>query len=162
MTGTEKFIPRQTLADFGFLLKQIVSRRIGFQAARSFYANNIAMGAVWGNVLEVQVFDSRQLPPLKPGYSYPKDISEVDPNAYAIMPETHRWMFLVANIVNARGEVVQFPRGALYPWIDNGRTPYSFVPHVANLGYGPIHYPLWKLEKLPLGSPVPRAYRYSE
>ncbi len=111
-------------------------------------------------VLNVKVFDSRNLPPLKPGYSYPRDISEVDPNAYAITPETHPEMFLVANIVNTRGEVVQFPRGALYPWIDGGLTPYSFMPHVANLGYGPIKYPLRYLYKVPLGSPKPRALRY--
>lgn len=110
-------------------------------------------------VLNVKVFDSRQLPPLKPGYSYPTDISEVDPNAYAIMPETHPEMFLVANIVNRRGEVVQFPRGATYPWIDGGLTPYSFVPHIANLAYGPIKVPLRYLYKVPLGSPKPRAYR---
>jgi hypothetical protein len=110
-------------------------------------------------VLNVKVFDSRQLPPLKPGYSYPRDISEVDHNAYAIMPETHPEMFLVANIVNRRGEVVQFPRGATYPWIDGGRTPYSFVPHIANLGYGPIKVPMRYLYKVPLGSPKPRPYR---
>jgi hypothetical protein len=112
------------------------------------------------NVLNVKVFDSRQNPPLKPGYSYPNDISEVDPNAYLYMPETNPEMFLVANIVNGRGEVVQFPRGALYPWIDGGTTPYSFMPHVADLGYGPIKVPIRYLYKVPLGSPKPRAIRY--
>jgi hypothetical protein len=111
-------------------------------------------------VLHVKVFDSRDLPPLKPGYSYPNDISEVDPNAYAIMPETHPEMFLVANIVNNAGEVVQFPRGATYPWIDSGLTPYTFVPHIANLSYGEIKYPLRYLYKVPLGSARPRALRY--
>lgn len=118
----------------------------------------VLVGGVWH--LKVKVFDSRSLPPLKPGYNYPRDISEVNPDAYAIMPRTHPEMFAVANIVNREGEVVQFPRGATYPWIDNGRTPYSFVPHIANLGYGEILYPLGLLEKIPLGSPPPRALRY--
>jgi hypothetical protein len=111
-------------------------------------------------VLNVRVFDSRQPPPLKPGRVYPRDISQVDHTAYLYMPETHPEMFLVANIVNRRGEVVQFPRGATYPWIDGGTTPYSFVPHVANLGYGPIKVPMRYLYKVPLGSPKPRAYRF--
>jgi hypothetical protein len=111
-------------------------------------------------VLKVTVFDSRQNPPIKPGKSYPKDIREVDPSAYLYMPETHPEMFMVANIVNRRGEVVQFPRGATYPWIDGGATPYSFLPHVANLGYGQIKIPMRYLHKVPLGSPKPRAYRF--
>jgi hypothetical protein len=125
--------------------------------------NSLGLGALLQRkepVLNVKVFDSRQNPPLKPGYSYPKDISEVDPNAYLYMPETHPEMFLVANIVNRRGEVVQFPRGATYPWIDGGTTPYSFMPHVANLGYGPIKVPMRYLYKVPLGSPKPRALRF--
>ena len=110
--------------------------------------------------LKVKVFDSRLLPALKPGYSYPTDISEVDPNAYLYMPETHPEMFLVANIVNKSGEVVQFPRGALYPRFENGRTTVSFVPHIANLAFGDILYPLRYLLKLPLGSPKPSPYRH--
>lgn len=160
VTGVEKFLTSQALLDFSFLVKQIITRRINFQAARSFYAANISQAAVTGNVLEVAVFDSRALPILKPGYEYPMDISEVDPNAYAIMPQTHPEMFLVANIVNRLGEVVQFPRGATYPWIDGGLTPYSFVPHIANLAYGPVQYPMRFLYKVPLGAPKPRALRY--
>jgi hypothetical protein len=110
--------------------------------------------------LKVKVFDSRSLPPLKPGYSYPRDISEVNHNAYAIMPETHPEMFLVANIVNRAGEVVQFPRGALYPWFEQGKTIATFVPHIANLAYGDILYPMSKLVKVPLGSPKPSPYRH--
>jgi hypothetical protein len=75
------------------------------------------------------------------------------------MPETHPEKFLVANIVNAREEVVQFPRGALYDWFEGGRTIGSFLPHVANLSYGPVQTPLRNFLKLPLGSPVPSPYR---
>lgn len=110
--------------------------------------------------LKVKVFDSRYNPPLKPGYGYPRDISEVNPDAYRYMPETHPEMFLVANIVNRRGEVVQFPRGALYPWFEEGNTIASFVPHIANLAYGDILYPLTRLSKVPLGSPKPSPYRH--
>ena len=122
-------------------------------------SRSVLTGVEDGNYLLVQTFDSRSLPPLKPGRSYPQDISEVDPTAYAIMPETHPWMFLVANIVNRREEVVQFPRGATYPWFEGGRTPVSFMPLISNHAYGPVRYPLSRLAKLPLGSPVPSPYR---
>jgi hypothetical protein len=157
MTGTEEFNIPTFVYNTQTLMQQIVARTISFMGAKSLFASLLARKE---NVLRVKVFDSRDLPPLKPGYKYPGDISEVNPNAYAIMPETHPEMFLVANIVNARGEVVQFPRGALYPWFEGGRTPASFVPHIANLAYGPILYPLRYLSKVPLGSPKPSPYRH--
>lgn len=157
MTGIEQFRLTQALLDTINLARSVAIRRVGFLDAK-FSLSSILSRAT--NVLNVRVFDSRQNPPLKPGYVYPDDISKVDPNAYLFMPETHPEMFLVANIVTTRGTVVQFPRGATYPWIDGGLTPYSFVPHIAHLGYGPVLYPLSRLYKVPLGSPKPRALRY--
>lgn len=124
-------------------------------------SRSVMTGVEDGNSLIVMTFDSRSLPPLKPGRSYPMDISEVNPDDYLYMPETHPYLFLVANIVNRREEVVQFPRGATYPWFEGGTTPVSFMPLISNHAYGPIRYPLSKLVKLPLGSPAPSPYRHN-
>lgn len=153
MTGVEEFDYPTFTYNTSSKLMQIVVRTLSLIGAKNLLLRKEP-------VLNIKVFDSRKNPPLKPGYSYPRDISEVDPNAYLYMPETHPEMFLVANIVNGQGEVVQFPRGATYPWIDDGKTPYSFMPHIADLGYGQIKYPLRYLYKVPLGSPKPRALRY--
>jgi hypothetical protein len=110
------------------------------------------------NVLKVQTFDSTKPPPLKEGRNYPSNISQINPDDYLYMPQYNREMFLVANIVSADSEVVQFPRGGLYSWTRDN-TPYSFMPHVSHPGYGDILYPLDNLVKLPLGSPVPSPYR---
>jgi len=155
MTGTEQYSLMQAILDVVQVARFIVTRSISFMNARSSF---VQATTAYQNVLNVSVFDSRQLPTLKPGYSYPQDISQVDPGAYKYMPETHPEKFLVANIVNSKGEVVQFPRGGLYPWTHDN-TPYSFVPHIANLAYGPIFYPMSRLYKVPLGSPKPSPYR---
>lgn len=121
-------------------------------------SRSVLTGVEEGKFLRVWTFDSRSLPPLKPGRSYPRDISEVNPDDYLYMPETHPEKFLVANIVNRREEVVQFPRGATYPWTGDS-TPYSFMPHISDHAYGPVLYPLSMLVKVPLGDPKPRPYR---
>lgn len=159
MTGTEQFSLVQGIREAVSLLGQMVKRQQSFLGAKTTFRSVLARSE---NVLKVKVFDSRQDPPLKPGYSYPSEIKYIDPSAYEFLPETHPEMFLVANIVNREGEVVQFPFGGLYPWIDGGKTPYSFMPHIANLGYGDILYPLRYLYKVPLGAARPRAYRLNE
>lgn len=110
------------------------------------------------NMLRVTTFDSRQPPPLKPGRSYPSRVEDVDPDAYLYTPRTHPWLFLTANIVNRSGEVVQFPRGAVYPWTADG-APRSWVPHISNPNYGPVDYPLRRLRKLSASEPIPSPYR---
>lgn len=115
--------------------------------------------AILTKVLNVSTFDSRFAPPLKPGKIYPTKISEIDPDDYLYLPQHNREKFIVANIVNRSGEVVQFPRGGLYSWT-NDDTPYSFLPVISNPSYGPVLYPLENnLIKLPVGSAVPRPYR---
>lgn len=118
----------------------------------------VLTGTVVGDMLRVTLFDSRQPPPLKPGRRYPSKIEDVKPDDYLYMPETHPWMFLTANIVNRSGEVVQFPRGALYPWTGDNTTR-SFLPHVANFDYGDVLYPLSRLRRLGDTEPIPRPYR---
>lgn len=107
------------------------------------------------NVLQVYLFDSRQPPPLKPGRAYPSRIQDVRLDDYLFNPRMHRWMFLVATIVNRAGDVVQFPRGGLYPWTGDG-MPYSFLPHIANLDYGPVRVPLSRLQPV---DRIPSPYR---
>lgn len=123
-------------------------------------SRSVMTGVEQSGFLRVEVFDSRFPPPLKPGFSYPNDISEVNPDAYLYNPKDNPEMFLVANIVNTRGEVVQFPRGATYPWFLGGLSPVSFMPHIANAGYGDIFYRLDNLIKLPIGVPTPSPYRF--
>lgn len=144
-------------ADF-FFNRNLGGKAPQFDKVRTT-SRSVMTGVEEGNFLRVMTFDSRSLPPLKPGRSYPQDISEVNPDDYLYMPETHPHLFLVANIVNRREEVVQFPRGALYPWFEDGNTPVSFLPHISNHAYGPVLHPLSMLEKLPLGSPAPSPYR---
>jgi hypothetical protein len=148
LTGTEVYSLRQTLADMVSLARGALA--MPFRALLTTAPN----------MLKVKVFDSRQPPPLKPGRSYPTSINNVNPDDYLYMPQTNPEMFLVANVVRPDGTVYQFPRGATYPWFLDGRTPVSFMPHVANLGYGDILYPLSKLVKLPLGAKPPSPYRY--
>ena len=157
LTGTEQYSLMQTLAEMAGLAGSILSMRIGFMQAKSKFSSLLTTAA---NVLNVWVFDSRQPPPLKPGKSYPTSIHQVNPDDYLYLPETNPEKFLVANVVRPDGTVYQFPRGATYTWFLGGRTPASFMPHIADLGYGAVTYPLWKLQKLPLGSPAPSPYRY--
>jgi len=121
-------------------------------------SRSVMTGEVAGDKLRVTLFDSRQPPPLKPGRTYPTRVEDVNPDDYLYLPETHPWMFLVANIVNARGEVVQFPRGAVYDWTKDN-TPRSFVPHIYNPAYGDVLYPLSRLWRVPDNQPVPSPYR---
>lgn len=123
-------------------------------------SRNCITGVEEGGYLIVKTFDSRHNPPLKPGKTYPRTIAEINPDDYLYSPRYNREMFIVANIVNRSGEVVQFPRGGLYDWT-NDRTPYSFLPILSNPTYGRVIYPLTHLRKLPVNSPVPSPYRNS-
>jgi hypothetical protein len=121
-------------------------------------SRSVLTGEMVGDSLRVRVFDSRQPPPLKPGKSYPAHVEDVRPEDYIYLPETHPWMFLTANIVNQAGEVVQFPRGAVYPWTKDN-TPRSFMPHISNPDFGDVLYPLTQLQKLADDEPIPSPYR---
>jgi len=121
-------------------------------------SRSVLTGQVVGDKLKVTTFDSRQPPPLKTGRSYPSWIENVNPNDYLYMPQTFPWMFLVANIVNKAGYVVQFPRGGLYEWTKDN-TPYSFLPHISNPSYGAVLYPLSNLRALSSTEPIPSPYR---
>lgn len=156
VTGTEEYSLLEAMSLLWELGKTVTLRAASFRTVR----HNFRRLLVSQNVLNVTTFDSNKLPPLKPGYSYPNDISEVDPNAYAVMPQYNPEMFVVANIVNTRGEVVQFPRGALYAWTQDN-TPYSFVPLMSNPNYGKVLYPTRYLLKLSMGSKAPRPYRFN-
>lgn len=158
MTGVEQYSLMQALKETLLLARSIVTRQErSFMRVRKTFSAIVAAPV---NVLKVKVFDSRQPPPLKPGKTYPNDISKVNPDDYDFMPWDNPEMWLVADIVNNAGEVVQFPRGALYSY-KGDNMPYSFMPHIADLGYGDILYGLNNLVKVPLGSPPPPVYRFN-
>jgi len=156
LTGTPQYSLLQTLKAMVGLTKTIIQRKTEFMAARSTFTSLLTTAS---NVLNVWTFDSLKPPPLKPGRSYPRDISKVNPDDYLYMPERDREKFLVANIVNNAGEVVQFPRGGLYSWT-NDNTPYSFLPHISNHSYGDVLYPLANLLPITANAPIPSPYRF--
>jgi len=128
------------------------------QAIRTAVADWSLSGLTTNNVLKVTTFDSRMPPPLKPGKSYPGRVEDVHPDDYLYLPQTHPWMFAVANIVNKAGEVVQFPRGGLYAWTGD-HTPYSFLPLISNHSYGDVLVPLSTLMPIAPNAPIPSVYR---
>jgi hypothetical protein len=155
VTGIETFSVREMVAQTARLGKAILQRSVQSGEARADFkalANE--------NMLSVFTFDSRQPPPLKAGRSYPAKVSDINPDDYLVMPRTHRWFFLVANIVARDGSVFPFGGGSLYPWTGDN-APYSFVPHIANLGYGNVVYPLYHFRELGLNEPIPSPYRYT-
>lgn len=153
LTGTIQYSVTQAIKEAATLVKSLMMREqsvMGFRASFAALTTN--------NVLNVWTFDSRQPPPLKPGRTYPRRVEEMDPDDYLYMPERDREKFLIANIVNKAGEVVQFPRGGLYPWTGD-HTPYSFMPHISNHSFGDVLYPLANLVRLPESAPIPSPYR---
>lgn len=118
---------------------------------------NVITGVEEGDFINVLTFDSRYPPPLKPGRSYPKTVDQIDPDAYLYSPQTHPWLFVVANIINTDGDLVPFPNGALYPWTGDN-MPYSFLPLISNHGYGPVLYEKSKVRKLSPTEPIPSPY----
>ena len=155
LTGTPQYSLLQTVKAMAALAGTIVKRQTTFMAARTSFASLLTNAS---NVLNVWTFDSQSPPPLKPGRTYPKRIEDVNPDDYLYMPETDPEKFLVANIVNKAGLVVQFPRGGLYAWTGD-HTPYSFMPHISNHGYGDVLYSLANLVLIAPDAPIPSPYR---
>ena len=151
LTGVEQY-------NAGIAFRNTVNVLQSFLWAGQAKISDVRAALVSKNVLKVKTFDSTKPPPLKQGRTYPTLIEDVDPTAYLYMPQTNREMFLVANIVNPVGEVVQFPRGGLYEWTSDS-SPYSFMPHISNPSFGDVLYPLDYLYKLPIGSPIPSPYK---
>lgn len=156
LTGAQAYSLAVALRETFAALGETLARRQSFATLRGSFRQTLTAQ----NVLRVTTFDSRQPPPLKPGRSYPGRVQDVNPDDYLYSPRTHPWMFLVANIVNRSGEVVQFPRGAVYPWTGDN-TPRSFWFHIANPTYGDVTYPLSRLWRVPDNQPVPSPYRFS-
>lgn len=108
-----------------------------------------------GKSLIIKTFNGNASPPMKEGKPHPQTLSEINIDDYLYNPRDHPYMFLVANIVNADGTVVQFPNGGLYEW--TGNDPMVFLPLVSD---ELITYPMDNLIELPLGSPIPSPYRH--
>jgi hypothetical protein len=155
LTGNPQFSLMQTLKDGAALAQTIFQRKTALMAARSTFASLLTTA---NNVLNVWTFNSTKPPPLKPGRKYPTRVQDVNPDDYLYMPERDPEKFLVANIVNNAGGVVQFPRGGLYSWTGN-HTPYSFLPHISNHSYGDVLYSLANLLSIGPNVPIPSPYR---
>jgi hypothetical protein len=155
VTGVEIYKPIQAIRNALGVVKQSVQGVMQSDRRQTFLT-----ALTTNNTLNVKTFDIRNPPPLKPGRSYPITIANIDPDDYLYLPRYNREMFMVANIVNRAGDVVQFPRGGLYSWTEDN-TPYSFLPICSNPVYGPVHVPLSRFIKLPKDAVVPPVYRRS-
>jgi hypothetical protein len=133
-----------------FKIRQVVSEVIRTRSVNNLLAPNM---------LQVTTFDSRLPPPLKAGRTYPNPVDQINLDDYAITPQTHRWMFLVANIIGKNGSIFPFGGGAVYPWTGES-APFSFLPHLSNHGYGEVLYPLFHFARVAAGSPIPSPYRF--
>ena len=157
LTGMPQYSLIQAIKEVYTLAVTLIRRQTTFMAARASFASLLTTAS---NVLNVWTFDSHQPPPLKPGRNYPKRVEDVNPDDYLYSPQIDPDKFAVANIVNNAGDVVQFPRGGLYAWTGD-HTPYSFVPHISNHGYGDVLYPMANLVPIAPDAPIPSPYRNS-
>lgn len=115
-------------------------------------ARSTLKGTLSGTSVTLDMLNGNEPPPLKPGFSHPLRVEDVNPEAYLYLPQTHPWYFFAANIVQADGRLIPFPNGASYTWVGDN-TPRTFVPHVSRFT---IVYPLSRL--VPVTSP-PYPYR---
>jgi hypothetical protein len=80
----------------------------------------------------ITAFDGSKPPPLKPGYTWPMSREQaLNPEIYRYMPQSYPHMFFAAHTTGTDFHAHPFPNGALYPWYMDGKTPVSFLPHVA-------------------------------
>jgi hypothetical protein len=110
-------------------------------------SRSILTGTVIGQDLIATMMDGNRYPPMKPGRMYPARVEDINPDDYLYMPQTHRWLFFVANRITKDGQTVPFPNGAVYDWTGDGR-PYTWMPHVARRE---VRIPLINLVRLPEG-----------
>lgn len=124
-------------------------------------SRSVMTGIEVGSTLRVLTLDGNQPPPLKPGKTYPQEIGAIRPDDYLYHPKhpEHRHLFFAANVVASKpggqSSVAPFPRGAIYDWTGDN-LPYSWMPHVSR---HVIYYPLSRVRKLGLGSPIPSPFR---
>ena len=129
-------------------------------------SRSILTGTVIGQELVVTMMDGNRYPPLKPacagrpGRVYPSRVEDINPDDYMYMPQTHRWLFFVANRITKDGQTAPFPNGAVYDWtgpaygLGRDGRPYTWMPHVARRE---VRIPLINLVRLPEGF-IPSPY----
>lgn len=80
----------------------------------------------------IQLFDGNMPPPLADGLTYPLSREQaLDPMSYRYLPENAPHLFYAAVNTGRDGVPTPFPNGAVYSWYRDGRTPVTFLPHVA-------------------------------
>jgi hypothetical protein len=119
---------------------------------------SVMTGSANGDYLIVTTLDGNKPPPLKAGRRYPQTVEEINIDDYLYNPREHRWLFFAANTVSSVSggtKVYPFPRGATYPWMNDG-WKYTWFPHVSR---GVIRYPLSRLRRLGEAETIPSPYR---
>lgn len=118
------------------------------------FSRGIHLGRRVGNNIVFFAMDGTKKPAIKPGKSQPMTIDEATPDRYLYVPETHRFLFTIANNVKTDGAVEPFPNGAIYSFTGDN-SPYSFYPFVAD------HEPVDRASnwiELATGIPYPSPY----
>lgn len=101
---------------------------------RTFGLNTHALKNLGNDTLQLLTMDGNNYPLLKAGKSYPRNLSQVNPDDYFYMPQTHRWLFLDCTNVKlklgGKLDYGPFAHGLIRDWIGDN-TPHSFFPLVS-------------------------------
>lgn len=157
MTGTEAYSLTTAISQTFQTARETLLQRKSLAPLRQSMREMLTTN----NVLKALTLDGEKPPPLKPGKTYPQRVQDIRPNDYLYTPWSHPWLFFAANTVSSTlgggSKIFPFPRGAVYPWMDDG-WKYTWFPHVAR---GEIKYPLTRLQRLTPapGARIPSAYR---
>lgn len=123
-------------------LNNYISGKTGFaknpklDKLRTFALNTHALKPV-GDKLLLLTMDGNKNPPLKPGKSYPRSLSEVNPDDYLYLPKTHRHLFLDCTNVkwnpSPNGQFLAYgpwANGIVRDWIGDNNI-HTFFPLVS-------------------------------
>jgi hypothetical protein len=113
-----------------------------------------------GKFVYLQTMNGRNPPPMKSGKPRPQTISEIVPEDYLYLPQTHRHLFVDCTNVRWQPKTnsLQYgswANGIVRDWIGDGRL-HTFFPLVSV--FEEIKTPISWWTKLPLGSPFPSPF----
>jgi len=153
-TGVEAYRLTFALKNIVAAVRGLVARSNSFMQVRQSIAS-----LTTNNALIVKTMDGSNLPPLKPGATYPNSVAQINPDDYLIMPQTDHEVFLDCNNVRTKPggvySIAPFANGLVRPWLDD--EPHSFFPLASK--FSEIMSPLLNWIKISLGSPFPSAFR---
>ena len=85
----------------------------------------------------VDAMDITQPPKVKTGRSLPTHISQVTPDIYEYLPQTHPHLFYAAVITSDKGNLTPFPNGAVYSWYGSQAVTFMPIVTAGGLSYPP-------------------------